>query len=177
MKSNIADFKPLRPELKPQLSRAEQRYPRVLHLIAEYDAASDHGDEAGLKKVLEQLKSLTGKPISESDLFEYYESGSKEELAFRFSLPPPVRVENITQGEVIELVNRLTKQVEEPAEEWQNLTFAQQFSQYYLEDYYYELLKINCPKNYNYSYFTRQKRKNGTYYRLTPAEIIARFLA
>lgn len=177
MESNSPDFKSLRPALEPQLSRAEQRYLRVVQLITAYDAASDQGDEARIKAVLEQLKKLIDKEVSESDLFEYYESGSKEELAFRLSLPPPVRVENITRGEITELVNRLTRQVEEPAEEWQNLTFAQQFNQYYLADYYHELLRINCPKNYNYKYFTRQKRQDGTYYELTPAEIIAQFLA
>ncbi|WP_460582373.1 hypothetical protein [Hymenobacter arcticus] len=127
--------------------------------------------------MLEHLKELIDREVSESDLFEYYESGSKEELAFRLSLPPPVRVENITKDEVAELINRLTNPFEEPTKSWQNLSFVEQLSQFYLHDYYHELLKLNCFGSYSYKYFNRQKRKDGTYYELTPAEITARFLA
>jgi hypothetical protein len=168
----------LRVALEPQLAVAAQRYPQAVALLTAYDEARDNADNADeqVLVIIEQLRQLTKKPVSEADLFEYYEASSKEELAWQLSLPAPQLVEHIIEAEVTEIVRRL----HEPkafTQEYDILTFEKQMSLYYLDDYYHKLLKLHFPARYNYQYFGRRKGPDGRYYTLSTAEIVAKLLA
>ena len=126
--------------------------------------------------IVEQLRQLTKKPVSEADLFEYYEASSKEELAWQLSLPAPQLVAHITKKEVTEIVRRLHEPAA-PTQEYATLSFEEQMSLYYLADYYHKLLKLHFPARYNYQYFGRRKGPDGRYYTLSTAEIVAKLLA
>lgn len=165
----------LRKELEPPLAVVEQRYPHVLRLLDEYEAASDGSDEEGAQAVVEQLQKLTGKPITEADLVEYYEEGSKEELAIRLALPAPQPGPPLTPIELLEILRRLSNSATF-VQPWEELTFAEQ-AQLYLHNYYHELLKLHFPGTYQYKYFIRQRRPDGSYYELTSEERAARLLA
>ena len=165
---------PLRPELEPPLD-ALQHYPQVLQLIYDYDDASDNGDEAGVRAVVEQLCALTGKAITEADLWEYWEAGGADEHAFYLLLPVPVRVAGITPAEVAEVVHRLYDPPVEPdAEPKDGMPYTTQF---WLDSYYHDLLRVNLPDTYRNELFNQHKGPDGTFRELTPDEIIARLLA
>ncbi|MGI4871905.1 MAG: hypothetical protein ACRYFX_12105 [Janthinobacterium lividum] len=176
MAEATSNFQPLRAELEPQLAVAEQRFPHILRLITDYDEASDDGDEAKIQAVVESLRQLTGKDISEADLFEYYEAGSKEELALRLALPAPMVVAAITKAEVLEILRRL-QEPQDFTKPWEELSFAEQVGLYYLVEYYQELLKINFPTTCRHRDFGRRWGPDGRYYKLTREELAARLLA
>lgn len=166
----------LRVALEPQLAVAAQRYPQAVKLLTAYDEACDKAADQEAQTIIEALQQLTGKPVSEADLFEYYEASSKEELAWQLSLPAPQQVERITKDEVAEIVRRL-HEPSAPTTEWADLTLEEQVSLYYLADYYHNLLKIHLPASYRYQYFNRYKGPDGQYQTLSQEEIVAKLLA
>ena len=166
----------LRAELEPQLTVAEQRYPEILCLISEYDEASDADDRQKIQQVIAGLRQLTSSNVSEDDLFEYYEAGSKEELAIRLALPAPTLAYCLTNEELLEVLRRLNDSVDVVNARAES-PFAEQVRRYYLHDYYHQLLRLSFPNTYNYQYFNRQKRPDGSYYELTSQEQAALLLA
>jgi hypothetical protein len=96
----------LRPELEPNILLVEKLYFEILTLIAQYDDAHDNEDESKIKSVINKIRALTGKNINEDDLFEYWEAGSAGELAFSFALPEPLKVGEITESELLEIIKR-----------------------------------------------------------------------
>jgi hypothetical protein len=162
----------LRVALEPQLTVAAQRYPQAVKLLTAYDEADDQEAQA----MIEALQQLTGKPVSEADLFEYYEASSKEELAWQLSLPAPQLVEHITNAELAEIVRRL-HEFSAPTKEWDDLTLEEQASLLYLAGYYHNLLKLHFPASYRYQYFNRYKGPDGQYHTLSQEEIVAKLLA
>ena len=177
MEATSRSRQPLRPELEPQLAAAELQYPQVLQLIKDYDEASDEGDEAGIQAVIEQLCALTGKKITNADLFEYWEAGDAQELAFDLLQPVPVRVADLTPAEVAEIVYRLYDSPADPDSEVEAEDTRPYTPYFWLDNYYHDLLRVNLPNAYRFELFGRQKGKDGAYYEPTPAEIIARLLA
>ena len=97
----------LRAELEPQITIAEALFPKIFDLISLYDRGYDNGDEEKIKIAINQINFLTHKNINVEDLFEYWEGESQEELTFRLSLPNPLKVDNITKEELIEIVRRM----------------------------------------------------------------------
>lgn len=176
MAEATSSFQPLRVELEPQLAVAEQRFPQVLRLLTDYDEASDNGEEAKIQAVVESLRQLTIKDIAAADLFEYYEAGSKEELAVRLALPAPLWVGHISRAELLEILRRLVAPVE-PTREWQAMKLTEQINSYYLADYYHGLLKLNFPERYRYQDFSRRRGPDGQYYTLSAEEIASKLLA
>ncbi|RZK92809.1 MAG: hypothetical protein EOO62_32635 [Hymenobacter sp.] len=176
MATNLDDENCLRVALEPQLAVAAQRYPQAVTLLTAYDEAHDEADDEQALAIIEQLRQLTDKPVSEADLFEYYESSSKEALAWQLSLPPPPVVECLTKAEVTEIVRRL-HEPKPPTQAYDTLAFEEQMSQYYLADYYHQLLKLHFPARYRYQYFGRHKGPNGQYYTLSTEQIVAKLLA
>jgi hypothetical protein len=166
----------LRVALEPQVAVAARRYPQAVALLTAYDEARDEADDEQVLVIIEQLRRLTQKPVSEADLFEYYEASSKEELAWQLSLPAPQWVEHISTPEVTEIVRRLHEPVA-LTQAYAALPFEEQMSQYYLADYYHNLLKLHFPARYNYQYFGRLKGPDGQYYTLSTEEIAAKLLA
>lgn len=177
MASNLANNSyQLRVALEPQLTVAAQCYPQAMKLLTAYDEACDKADNQEAQTVIEALQQLTGKPVSEADLFEYYEASSKGELAWQLALPAPQQVEHITKAEVVEIVRRL-REFSAPTKEWDDLTLEEQASLYYLADYYHNLLKLHFPARYRYQYFSRYKGPDGQYHTLSQEEIVAKLLA
>ncbi|RQO75198.1 hypothetical protein DBR43_07475 [Pedobacter sp. KBW06] len=157
----------LRTELEPQLEIAEKRYPEILNLILEYtDFVDENGDEEGdeYKKLVHKLDLLTGKDCTKFNLSEYWEEEGAEVLAFRISLPDPLKSDQFSKEELLEIIRRLKTFETSTSEE-----FKEQFK-YYLEDYYHRLLALNF-KHYTYAFFNRQKDKNGGYFEYSIEEI------
>ena len=96
----------LRKEIEPQFEIAEQRYSEVLKLILDYtDHCDENGDEDNTEyQILEEkLHKLTGKDMSQFDLWEWWEADGAENSAFDISLPEPQIVEDITKEELAEM--------------------------------------------------------------------------
>lgn len=90
----------LRKEIEPQFDIAEQHYPEILKLILDYtDYCDENGDEdnAEYTKLEEKLHKLTGKDMSQFDLWEWWEGDGAENIAFDISLPKPLIVKDITK--------------------------------------------------------------------------------
>ncbi|WP_025124315.1 type 2 periplasmic-binding domain-containing protein [Myroides odoratimimus] len=92
----------LRPELEPQIEVAERLFSQILKLIAQYD-----DDTSKIEEIILKINTITDKNIKESELLEYWGRESAEELAFKIALPNPLKVDNITQEELVEIINRI----------------------------------------------------------------------
>ena len=100
----------LRKEIEPDFETVEKRYPIALKAIMSYTAYCDeNGDEdlVEYNKLADYLHQLTGKDMSQFNLWEWWEEEGAEVLAFRIVLPEPQCVHNITMDEVHEVVKRL----------------------------------------------------------------------
>ncbi|WP_025125035.1 hypothetical protein [Myroides odoratimimus] len=161
----------LRSEITPQMKVAEERYPIVLKAILGYtDFCDEYGDEDFIeyKRVEGELHQLTGKDMSRYDLWEYWEGEGAEVLSFRIALPDSLVVKDISREEITKIVTIL--KVFDVPEETEDTTFEQQFK-WYLDDYYYSFLKLNCPK-YSQKLFMRNKNKQGEYFEYSIEEIV-----
>ncbi|MGU3375739.1 hypothetical protein [Chryseobacterium sp. M5A1_1a] len=162
----------LRHEIEPDLETAEKIYPEVLRLILEYtDQCDEEGDEDNSKyKLLEnKLHEMTGKDMSQFNLWEWWEGDGAENLAFSISLPDPQIVDDITRDELAEIVRRMnTFEIPDPEDK----TFKTQFYSHicFGNGYYSTFLKLNC-KGYNIKLFQSHKDKNGNYYEYSKEEI------
>lgn len=165
----------LRTEIEPKLDTAEQLYPEILKQILAYTAFVDNGgdeDSAEYTKLEQRLQKLTNKDITKYNLWEYWEEEGAEVLAFRIALPDPEKIDNITKDEVSEIVRRI-RHSENWEKDWDEMTFTEQFS-IYLDQYYYEFLKLNFT-TYNYQkIFGPQKDKHKNAFWLTDEEIVER---
>jgi len=163
----------LRKEIEPQFEIAEKRYPEVLKLILDYtDYCDENGDEDNIEyqKLEEKLHKLTGKDMSQFDLWEWWEADGAENLAFDISLPKPQIVEDITKEELAEIVRRL-KTYEEPnenEEDFMSLFYSRPiFGNGFFEDF----LRLNF-KTYKEELFQRNKDKSGNYFEYNIDEIV-----
>jgi hypothetical protein len=160
----------MRRELEPNIGKAKKLYPQIVGLIEKYtEYCDENGDEEDIeyKKVELKLHEITGKDISQYNLFEYWEEEGLEVLSFRISLPEPNIINNITEEELTEIINILK---DDDFEDKNGNDFAEEFK-YYLDKYYHRLLEINF-RNYKYEYFNRQKDKNGKYFEYSVEEIV-----
>jgi len=145
----------LRPEIEPCMDIAESRYQTILDYIIGYeDYVDENGDEDNTEyaRVENEIHKITAKDMSRYNLWETWEAEGPEVLAFRISLPAPVKVDNITKEEILEIVGRIV--TFDPAKGEED-SFEGQFS-WYIGDYYHAFLKLNC-KKYKYSDFLQQK--------------------
>jgi hypothetical protein len=160
----------LRKELKPNIEIAEKLYPKIMGLIEKYtEYCDENGDEGDIEyiKLKNKLHEITGKDISEYNLWEYWEEEGIEVLSFKISLPEPNIVNDITKEELFEIVKILKTGIFENTSENE---FLKEFS-YHLSDYYRKLLEINFI-GYTNKYFDRQKGKDGKYFEYSIEEIV-----
>lgn len=140
----------LRPELEPNIKKAEELFPKVIALISQFDDGFDHGDMNKMDFALKELSTLIKKEIEKEDLYEYWSYTSIEDLAFKLSLPSPKKVDNISEQEVLEINERI-ESLEEADE-----TLDKSISKYLfdkgvvlsyilVDEYYNPLLEINDP--------------------------------
>ncbi|MFW2174059.1 hypothetical protein ACG95N_11125 [Acinetobacter guillouiae] len=100
----------LRIEIEPDFETAQQHYPLVLKLIANYtDYCDEFGDEDSLEyqKLSEKLTEITSKDISQYDLWKWWEAEGIENLSFDICLPEPKIIHNISKQELTEIVQRI----------------------------------------------------------------------
>ena len=110
----------LRKEIEPDFETVEKRYPIALKAIMSYTAYCDeNGDEdlVEYNKLADYLHQLTGKDMSQFNLWEWWEEEGAEVLAFKIVLPEPQCVHNITMDEVHEVVKRLKTDIYTPSED------------------------------------------------------------
>ncbi|KAF2080462.1 hypothetical protein [Flavobacterium sharifuzzamanii] len=161
----------LRKEIEPQLEIAEKLYSEILKSVMEYaDFCDENGDEENIayQKLEEKLHILTRKDMTQFNLLEWWEEEGVEVLAFRIALPDPLIVENITKEELSEIIcSRL-----QWSDDFDDDSFKGEFN-LYLDEYYYNFLKLNFKKTYNYSkIFCAQKNKDKSLFELTDEEKI-----
>lgn len=160
----------LRKEIEPDFETAEKLYQEVLKLILAYtDYCDETGDEdnSEYEKLENTLHEMTGKNMSQFNLWEWWEEEGAEVLAFRISLPDPKTVENITKEELTELVRRQKTFV---IQDEQDETLKGQFH-YHIDDYFINFLRVNF-KTFDHKLFHSHKDKNGHYHEYTQDEIV-----
>ncbi|WP_316807395.1 hypothetical protein [Pedobacter agri] len=164
----------LRKEIEPDFETAEKNYPEVLKLILAYtDFIDENGDEDSIeyKKLENTLHEMTGKDMSQFNLWEWWEEEGAEVLAFRIALPDAQKVSNITKDELAEIVHRL-QTFEYPEKDFDELSFQEQFSPYLDIRYYHPFLELNF-KTYDYSkIFGQQKDKDKRQFWWSQEEIV-----
>ena len=112
---------------------------------------------------------MTGKDMSQYNLWEWWEEEGAEVLAFRISLPHPKVVDKVTKEELTELVRRLKTFI---STDEQDTSLKAQF-RYYLNEYYTRFLELNF-KSFDHTLFERNKDENGKYFEYTQEQIIER---
>lgn len=163
----------LRNEIEPQFDIAEKRYPEILKLILEYtDFCDENGDEENLEyKILEdKLHQISGKEMSQFNLWEWWEEEGAEVLAFNISLPEPEKTASITKEELFEVVRRL-KTFEEPNENSSNFVSTFYMHTVYGNGYFMKWLQLNF-QSFKLNLFQRNKDKNGNYFEYSIDEIV-----
>jgi hypothetical protein len=162
----------LRKEIEPDFDTAEKLYPQVLTLILAYtDYCDENGDEdnSEYKRLENRLQEMTGKNMSQFDLWEWWEADGAENLAFDICLPDPKVVDKITKEELAEIVRRL-KTFEEPydKESFKGMFYV---STVFGNGFFHKFLELNFA-TYNYKLFQRNKDKQGNYFEYSRGELV-----
>ena len=160
----------LRKEIEPDFETVEKRYPIALKAIMSYTAYCDeNGDEdlVEYNKLADYLHQLTGKDMSQFNLWEWWEEEGAEVLAFRIVLPEPQCVHNISMDELYEVVKRLKTDIYTPSEDGS----LKELFKYHLDGYYKLFLERNF-NTYDPKLFERNINDKGEYFEYTEAEIV-----
>ena len=160
----------LRKEIELQFDVAEERYPLVLQLISDYtDYCDENGDEdeTEYKKLEEKLHQLTGKDMSQYNLWEWWEEDGIEILAFNISLPQPQIVPGITIEELTEIVTRMKTFVEPEDDSFKSLFYNETV----FGTYFPQFLKQNF-KTYDIKLFQSHKGKDGSYFEYSIEQVV-----
>lgn len=160
----------LRKEIEPDFETVEKRYPIALKAIMSYTAYCDeNGDEdlVEYNNLADYLLQLTGKDMSQFNLWEWWEEEGAEVLAFKIVLPEPQCVHNITMDEVHEIVKRLKTDIYTPSEDGS----LKEIFKYHLDGYYKLFLERNF-NTYDPKLFERNINDKGEYFEYTEAEIV-----
>ena len=160
----------LRKEIEPDFETIEKRYPIALKAIMSYTAYCDeNGDEdlVEYNKLADYLHQLTGKDMSQFNLWEWWEEEGAEVLAFRIVLPEPQCVHNISMDELYEVVKRLKTDIYTPSEDGS----LKELFKYHLDEYYKLFLERNF-NTYDPKLFERNINDKGEYFEYTEAQIV-----
>ena len=160
----------LRKEIEPDFETVEKRYPIALKAIMSYTAYCDeNGDEdlVEYNKLADYLHQLTGKDMSQFNLWEWWEEEGAEVLAFRIVLPEPQCVHNISMDELYEVVKRLKTDIYTPSEDGS----LKEIFKYHLDEYYKLFLERNF-NTYDPKLFERNINDKGEYFEYTEAQIV-----
>ena len=160
----------LRKEIEPDFETVEKRYPMALKAIKSYTAYCDeNGDEdlVEYNKLADYLHQLTGKDMSQFNLWEWWEEEGAEVMAFKIVLPEPQCIHNITMDEVHEIVKRLKTDIYTPSEDGS----LKEIFKYHLDEYYKLFLERNF-NTYDPKLFERNINDKGEYFEYTEAQIV-----
>ena len=160
----------LRKEIEPDFETVEKRYPIALKAIMSYTAYCDeNGDEdlVEYNKLADYLHQLTGKDMSQFNLWEWGEEEGAEVLAFKIVLPEPQCVHNITMDELYEVVKRLKTDIYRSSEDGS----LKELFKYHLDEYYKLFLERNF-NTYDPKLFERNINDKGEYFEYTETQIV-----
>ncbi|ATA68373.1 hypothetical protein CGC48_06880 [Capnocytophaga cynodegmi] len=168
----------LRQELRPDWATTEKLYPLILKRLQDYetfwDAQPDDTPEAVFDaeyKAMEvYLSELTGKDLSETWLWEWWESNGIEVFAFDLAMPEAQKHDNLTRDDLQAFVTIIRNNEFECENQ-----FQEQFMPYmfYSHNYFRQFLELNF-KRYKPDFFNSQKDKNGNWHELSIEEIVAK---
>ena len=160
----------LRKELRPDFATAEKLYPLVLKRLKSYEKFYDScyafSEEELDKeyKAMEQYHSeLTGKDLSDTWLWEWWEGNGIEVFAFDLAMPDPVKHNDLTREDIAAFVRILIDNEFKCENDFQEEFMPYMF---YENQYFYKFLELNCP-HFDPSVFNTTKDKKGNYHEPT----------
>ena len=165
----------LRKELRPDFATAEKLYPLVLKRLKSYEkfydscyAFSEEELDKEYKAMEQYLSELTGKDLSDTWLWEWWEGNGIEAFAFDLAMPDPVKHNDLTREDIAAFV-RIIIDSEFKCEN----DFQEEFMPYmfYAHQYFYKFLALNCP-HFDPSVFNTTKDKKGKYHEPTVEEVM-----
>ena len=160
----------LRKELRPDFATAEKLYPLVLKRLKSYEkfydscyAFSEEELDKEYKAMEQYLSKLTGKDLSDTWLWEWWEGNGIEVFAFDLAMPDPVKHNNLTREDIAAFVRIIIDNEFECENDFQEEFMPYMF---YAHQYFYKFLEINCP-HFDPSVFNTTKDKKGKYHEPT----------
>ena len=165
----------LRKELRPDFATAEKLYPLILKRLKSYEkfydscyAFSEEELDKEYKAMEQYLSELTGKDLSDTWLWEWWESNGIEAFAFDLAMPDPVKHNNLTREDIAAFVRIFIDNEFECENDFQEEFMPYMF---YAHQYFYKFLALNCP-HFDPSVFNTTKDKKGKYQEPTVEEVM-----
>ena len=160
----------LRKELRPDFATAEKLYPLVLKRLKSYEkfydscyAFSEEELDKEYKAMEQYLSELTGKDLSNTWLWEWWEGNGIEVFAFDLAMPDPVKHNNLTREDIAAFVRIIIDNEFECENDFQEEFMPYMF---YAHQYFYKFLALNCP-HFDPTVFNTTKDKKGRYHEPT----------
>ena len=165
----------LRKELRPDFATAEKLYPLVLKRLKSYEkfydycyAFSEEELDKEYKAMEQYLSELTGKDLSDTWLWEWWEGNGIEVFAFDLAMPDPVKHNNLTRENIAAFVRIIIDNEFECENDFQEEFMPYMF---YAHQYFYKFLALNCP-HFDPTVFNTTKDKEGNYHDPTVEEVM-----
>ena len=165
----------LRKELRPDFATAEKLYPLVLKRLKSYEkfydscyAFSEEELDKEYKAMEQYLSKLTGKDLSDTWLWEWWEGNGIEVFAFDLAMPDPVKHNNLTREDIAAFVRIIIDNEFECENDFQEEFMPYMF---YAHQYFYKFLALNCP-HFDPTVFNTTKDKEGKYHEPTVEEVM-----
>ena len=165
----------LRKELRPDFATAEKLYLLVLKRLKSYEkfydscyAFSEEELDKEYKAMEQYLSELTGKDLSDTWLWEWWESNGIEVFAFDLAMPDPVKHNDLTREDIAAFVCIIIDNEFKCENDFQEEFMLYMF---YAHQYFYKFLALNCP-HFDPTVFNTTKDKNGKYHQPTVEEIM-----
>ena len=164
--------------LRPDWATAQKHYPLILKRLQDYeafwDAQPDDTPEAVFDAEYQAMQSylseLTGKDLSQTWLWEWWEGNGIEVLAFDLAMPKAQKHDNLTQEDLQAFVTIIHNNEFACENE-----FQEQFMPYmfYAHNYFRQFLELNF-KRHKPEFFNSQKDKDGKWHEPSIEEIVAK---
>ena len=165
----------LRKELRPDFAIAEKLYPLVLKRLKSYEkfydscyAFSEEELDKEYKAMEQYLSELTGKDLSDTWLWEWWEGNGIEVFAFDLAMPDPIKHNNLTREDIAAFVRIFIDNEFECENDFQEEFMPYMF---YGHQYFYKFLELNCP-HFDPMAFNTTKDKEGKYHEPTVEEVM-----
>ncbi|MDO4880352.1 MAG: hypothetical protein Q3983_03660 [Capnocytophaga sp.] len=162
----------LRKELRPDFATAERLYPLILDRLIKYEAFWDAQPNGTPKEVFDKeykametyLSELTGKDLSDTWLWEWWEGNGIEVFAFDLAMPDPVKHTDLTREDIAAFVRIIINNEFECENDFQREFMPYMF---YAHNYFYQFLALNCPRLRPAYIFNTIRDKDGNYHQPT----------
>ena len=165
----------LRKELRPDFATAEKLYPLILKRLKSYEkfydscyAFSEEELDKEYKAMEQYLSELTGKDLSDTWLWEWWEGNGIEAFAFDLAMPDPIKHNDLTREDIAAFVRIIIDSEFECENDFQEEFMPYMF---YAHQYFYKFLALNCP-HFDPTVFNTTKDKKGKYHDPTVEEVM-----